>query len=111
MNLNIRDQEWIDSAACGSTVDDWLWHDHGDRDREAALKESKKVCGSCPVRDSCLEYALADPGLKGIWAATTSDMRREMRRKAALQAELRAASGRELPAVRVEGQVFRVEAS
>lgn len=92
MNLNIRDQDWIDDAACGSKVDDWMWHDYGTRDQDDALAESKRVCGPCPVRDSCLEYALADKELQGIWAATTPDMRRRLRRNIARPSRAQEAS-------------------
>jgi WhiB family transcriptional regulator, redox-sensing transcriptional regulator len=40
---------------------------------------AKAVCGPCPVRRSCLSYALRT-GQDGIWGGTTTDERRAMRR-------------------------------
>ncbi len=41
------------------------------------------VCGRCWVREACLEYALANPDLQGIWAGTSARERGRMRRRAA----------------------------
>jgi WhiB family redox-sensing transcriptional regulator len=38
------------------------------------------VCLRCPVIGQCLEYALAHPELGGIWAATTAEQRKRLRR-------------------------------
>ena len=38
------------------------------------------ACAGCPVRQQCLEYALADPSLVGLWGGTTERERRTIRR-------------------------------
>lgn len=43
--------------------------------------ELMPICGACPVRDKCLEWALSHSEA-GIWAATTPAQRRRARRKA-----------------------------
>jgi WhiB family transcriptional regulator, redox-sensing transcriptional regulator len=44
--------------------------------------DATAVCGRCPVRRSCLSYALrTGPG--GIWGGTTTDEHRAMRRSSA----------------------------
>ena len=45
---------------------------------------AKAFCRPCPVRDDCLEVALTDPTLKGVWGGRTA---RERRRIAELRAQ------------------------
>ncbi len=42
------------------------------------VSEAKRVCGRCPVRASCLSYALMTAP-DGIWGGTTAEERRLMR--------------------------------
>jgi WhiB family redox-sensing transcriptional regulator len=71
-------QQWRASAACGDHVDDWLWVEHRPSEEPIALAEARTICGGCPARQACLEYALNDLSLVGIWAATTLNERRRM---------------------------------
>lgn len=48
-------------------------------------REVAALCGSCPVRDACLEYALAN-NVVGVWAGTTTAERRDLRRRAGISA-------------------------
>jgi len=43
----------------------------------------RELCEGCPVRQDCLEVALADSDLMGLWGGTTDAERREMRRAVA----------------------------
>jgi len=43
----------------------------------------RAVCGACPVRRECLEFALADDSLIGLWGGTTDAERRELRQRVA----------------------------
>jgi hypothetical protein len=45
-------------------------------------KEAKAICAACPYKIRCLEYALKDPSLQGIWGGTTERTRRTMRQNA-----------------------------
>jgi WhiB family redox-sensing transcriptional regulator len=74
------DEEWRRDASCGNAPDDWLFFDHAARDRHDAMQQARVICGSCPARAACLEYALNDLSLEGVWAATTHDQRRRMAR-------------------------------
>jgi WhiB family transcriptional regulator, redox-sensing transcriptional regulator len=40
----------------------------------------RALCETCPVRRDCLEYALADCSLTGLWGGTTDAERRNIRR-------------------------------
>jgi hypothetical protein len=45
-------------------------------------KEAKAICATCPYKMQCLEYALKDPSLQGIWGGTTERTRRTIRQNA-----------------------------
>lgn len=44
------------------------------------IETPKSLCGVCAVRTECLAYALEDPGLRGIWGATSDRERMRLRR-------------------------------
>ena len=59
-----------------------MFYPVSDEEAEAA----KAVCATCPVRQSCLEYALANRERDGVWGGATERERRRMvrqRRKSA----------------------------
>jgi WhiB family redox-sensing transcriptional regulator len=47
----------------------------GPVENTAAIEEAKKVCSGCPVKDTCLEYALGKQ-VSGIWGGTTLEERK-----------------------------------
>src|SRR5262245_27320476 len=63
----------FEDAACRAYPTHW-WFADGPEDVEATL-----ICTHCPVRRTCLEYALDRPELVGIWAATTEQERVDIR--------------------------------
>jgi WhiB family transcriptional regulator, redox-sensing transcriptional regulator len=40
---------------------------------------AKEVCGRCLVQQECLEYALADPDLMGVWGGMSQRERARQR--------------------------------
>lgn len=46
------------------------------------VNKVKQVCNGCPVRMDCLDYALSDTSLVGIFGGTTEKERRRLRRRA-----------------------------
>lgn len=48
--------------------------------RGAPVEPLKAVCRRCAVREECLQYALADEDLEGVWGGTSTRERREYRR-------------------------------
>lgn len=77
MNHGIND--WRDRAACRDEDPELFFpvSDVGPGARQAT--EAKAVCGRCPVRRECLDYAL-DNGLDyGIFGGTTERERREIK--------------------------------
>lgn len=41
---------------------------------------AKSICGQCPVREACLEYALAYRERDGVWGGATERERRRILR-------------------------------
>jgi WhiB family redox-sensing transcriptional regulator len=53
---------------------------------EEQTEEARAICRECPVREPCLEYALANRERDGVWGGATERERRRMirqRRKSA----------------------------
>lgn len=67
--------EWQDQAACQDADID-LFFSLNDSDQEQALA----LCDRCPVRDACLQHALAHRETFGIWGGTREAERRRMLR-------------------------------
>jgi WhiB family transcriptional regulator, redox-sensing transcriptional regulator len=71
----LRRPDWWSSAACRGK-DPALWFPT----RGATTKEARAICESCPVRQPCLESALAYPeNLVGVFGATSATDRRKLR--------------------------------
>lgn len=72
---------WRQRAACRG-VDPDIFYPASDEEAEAA----KAICAQCPVREACLEYALANRERDGVWGGATERERRRLirqRRKSA----------------------------
>src|SRR5699024_7521367 len=46
-----------------------------------STRDAKKVCGSCPVKQQCLDSALANDERFGIWGGMSERERRRLRKK------------------------------
>ena len=42
---------------------------------------AKRICNKCDIKQKCLEYALKDPDLKGVWGGTTEHQRYRIRNR------------------------------
>ena len=76
MNLS-----WRQRAACRG-VDPDIFYPSSDEEAE----EAKAICRVCPVRESCLEYAIINRERDGVWGGATERERRRIirqRRKSA----------------------------
>ena len=66
---------WQAQAACrGQGSEEWVQDSAG-----ARYEAQRVVCASCPVREPCLAYALANKSLKGFWGGSTERERHKMR--------------------------------
>ena len=66
---------WMSHAACrGSDPAQFV------PTRRRSVGGARAVCARCPVREACLEFALADERLVGIWGGTSTRERAQLRR-------------------------------
>ncbi len=78
---------WRDDAACrGLDVDVFF----PATDEEAG--PAKAICAICPVREECLEFALATRQDDGVWGGLTETERRRLRRRRRERARAAAAA-------------------
>jgi WhiB family transcriptional regulator, redox-sensing transcriptional regulator len=81
-------QKWQEMALCAGHPDPDMWfRGKGGFPNPGYSREAKQICGACPVRAECLEYALEVKEDFGLWGGATAkerkEIRRERRRKAA----------------------------
>ncbi len=55
------------------------------------IEEAKEVCQSCPVSNSCLQWALESGQDSGVWGGMSEDERRALKRRRAARPVLRTA--------------------
>lgn len=76
----MSNRRW-ENALC-RTLPPEMWFP--DKNTPAEEREiTKAICGRCPMQRECLDYALADPTLDGIWGGTDPKDRRKLRVSAA----------------------------
>jgi len=71
MNLS-----WRQHGACRG-IDPNIFYPASDDDSD----EAKGICAACPVRQACLEYALANRERDGVWGGATERERRRIVRQ------------------------------
>lgn len=68
--------EWMAEALCREIGDEPFFSTDPGLTRRA-----KRICNLCPVKAECLQYALSDRTLIGVFGGTTEKDRRMIRRK------------------------------
>ena len=79
---------WQFDAACrGEDSSLFFAPNYFERREEKERREAraKEICDRCPVRDTCLEYALKVREAHGIWGGRNELERRTLLRQRALQ--------------------------
>lgn len=73
-----RSIDWMDDAYCkpGSGIDGELFFPTR---TEPISGTVITACKRCTVRSECLEYALADPHIQGVWGGTQYEQRVRIR--------------------------------
>jgi len=73
---------WRNDALCRGVETD-LFFPAGELGEEPVrqAEAAKEVCSRCPVREDCLDYALATDQPFGVWGGTTEGERRAIRRR------------------------------
>jgi len=73
--------EWRDRAACRDMDPDLFFPIGTTGPALDQIEAAKGICRVCPVKDPCLEYALATNQEAGIWGATSEEERRKLRKR------------------------------
>jgi WhiB family redox-sensing transcriptional regulator len=68
---------WRKRAACRG-IDPEVFYPVAD---ETEAEEAKAICDVCPVRQACLEHALAHREREGVWGGATERERRRILRQ------------------------------
>ena len=68
---------WQADSLCAQTDPEAFFPEKGGSTRDA-----KKICSTCEVRSSCLEYALENDERFGIWGGLSERERRKLRKRA-----------------------------
>lgn len=63
-----KSHEWMEQGACRG-MDTLLWFPEQGHAHKVA--QAKKVCGLCPVRKKCFEWANTNHIFEGIWGGKT----------------------------------------
>lgn len=71
-----QNNEWMDDALCAQTDPEEFFPERGGTTRIARM-----ICGMCEVSEQCLDYALKQPGIEGIFGGHTDQERNKMRRR------------------------------
>lgn len=73
----IADHSWQERGLCrglpAKEIDELFFHAARNR---AAIDAAKAICGSCPVKKACFDYALDNEIRQGMWGGLTEDERR-----------------------------------
>lgn len=78
------DVEWTRQAACRGERDGFypvLNEQFEDEWSDEAKGRAKAICSGCPVKLTCLDYAVTGREDHGIWGETLPDERRRLRLK------------------------------
>ena len=76
---------WTLFAACRGADTDLFFPIGTTGDAVVDIDAAVAICHVCPVRQPCLEFALASNQEFGIWGGTTEDERRALRRGRGVQ--------------------------
>jgi WhiB family redox-sensing transcriptional regulator len=79
MDLYLGSAPFNGSQLCKS-VDPELFFPEDYNDR-LSVHKAKAICKDCPLTTACLEYAMSDSGLDGVWGGTTPQDRKNLRRR------------------------------
>jgi WhiB family redox-sensing transcriptional regulator len=70
----LPDLDWMEMGACRTRSDVDFFPSDG-----AGVAIARRVCTICPVRQRCLEYALAEGVTHGVWGGASDRERQRMR--------------------------------
>lgn len=81
MNGLLGFEPWMEAAAC-ATADPEAWFPEKS---VMVTREVKRICGSCDVRERCLQYALDHDEWFGVWGGFSARDRHRIKRGEVLE--------------------------
>jgi len=72
--------DWREAGACAQLDPDLFFPISSTGPAREQIAKAKAICGACPVRRPCLEFALEHDLAHGIWGGTTPQDRQARRR-------------------------------
>lgn len=79
--------DWRDSSACRKEDPELFFPIAYTQGWKTKTKQAKAVCAGCPVRTTCLEWALETGQHSGVWGGMSAGERRGLRRPRETQKE------------------------
>ena len=76
-HLDFQSHDWQEHSLCKTAQNLQLFFP----ERGGSSKPARTVCGLCPVKEQCLEYALNNKEAHGIWGGTSDRERRLIRKE------------------------------
>jgi WhiB family transcriptional regulator, redox-sensing transcriptional regulator len=72
---------WRFAGACRAADPELFFPVPGTRRADTQIARAKAICSGCAVRRECLEFALSQNQIYGIWGGTTLEDRKRVRRR------------------------------
>ncbi len=67
------DMEWMAAGKCRDEPPSVFFPSDG-----VGVERARRICAECPVKEPCLEYALAERIDHGVWGGTSERERRRI---------------------------------
>jgi len=81
--LGSADYSWRNEAVCKDTDPELFFPVGTTGQALLQIDRAKEVCGECPVKVRCLDFAIETNQDSGIWGGTSEEERRNIRRQIA----------------------------
>jgi WhiB family transcriptional regulator, redox-sensing transcriptional regulator len=78
-------REWMSRGTCQDFPPEIFFPNDG-----VGVAAARKICALCPVEDRCLEYALVNHIVHGVWGGTSERQRQHILRQRRLAISVRA---------------------
>ncbi|MEH3032491.1 MAG: WhiB family transcriptional regulator [Aeromicrobium erythreum] len=77
----IESYEWQEDGACADLSSELFFLPDNLRGEQKLSHEAraKRICGTCPVQERCLQHALTVREPYGVWGGMSADERRDLR--------------------------------
>ncbi|MFI5966818.1 WhiB family transcriptional regulator [Streptomyces asoensis] len=72
---------WREHAACRHEDPDLFFPIGTSGPALLQVEQAKAVCGRCPVREACLDWAMETDQTLGVWGGTGENERRALKRR------------------------------